>query len=92
MVNYTFCTDLDLITEKERLRALYEHWILKCEAEIRGFQTMIQREELSEHHWQTKRDNIDIWKSDVRKAKYHLTRTNTLLKNLDKPPVLDYTI
>lgn len=80
------------LSEKERLRQLYENQIVKYEGEVKGFQIMIRREELSQHHWQTKRDNINNWKSALHKARYNLTRTKTLLRNLDKPPVLDYCI
>jgi len=79
-------------SEKERTRKLYEHQIVKYEGEVKGFQIMIRREELSEHHWQTKRDNINSLKSELRKARYNFTRTKTLLSNLDKPPVLNYSI
>jgi hypothetical protein len=82
----------DGLPDKERLRQLYENQIVKYEGEVKGFQIMIRREELSEHHWQTKRDNINSLKSELHKARYNLTRTKTLLSNLDKPPVLNYSI
>ena len=69
------------LTEKDRLRKLYEHQIVKYEGE-----------ELSERHWLTKRDNIDGFKKALHKARYNLTRTKTLLTNLDKPPIIDYSI
>jgi hypothetical protein len=80
------------LSEKERTRKLYEHQIVKYEGEVKGFQIMIRREELSEHHWQTKLDNINSLKSELRKARYNFTRTKTLLSNLDKPPILNYSI
>lgn len=80
------------LSDKDRIRKLYEHQIVKYEGEVKGLQIMIRREELSEHHWQTKRDNIYGFKNELRKAKYNLTRTKTLLTNLDKPPVVDYSI
>lgn len=80
------------LTEKDRLRKLYEHQMVKYEGEVKGLQIMIRREELSERHWLTKRDNIDGFKKALHKARYNLTRTKTLLTNLDKPPIIDYSI
>lgn len=68
--------------ENERIMAIYDAAIQKYEGEVKGFQIMLRREELSGHSAHVKRHNIDMWKAEIRKAKYNLTRTRNLRKAL----------
>ena len=65
------------------LKALYDAAIEKYEGEVKGFQIMLRREELSEHNDFVKRRNREIWEKSLRKARYALTRTKNLRKKLE---------
>lgn len=74
------------------IREFYKQAISIYEREIWGYKIAIRREELSEHSRYTKRDNINSLKKELHKSRYNLTRTKTLLRKLDEPPVLNYDI
>jgi hypothetical protein len=65
------------------IRTFYKKCIEKYEDEVKGYSIMIHQQELSQHSNHAKKYNIDILKNNLRKAKYKLTRTKTLLKNYD---------
>jgi len=64
------------------IKEIYEIAIAKYEGEVKGFTIMIRQEELSEHSEYVKERNIEILRKELRKAKYSLTRTKNLLKEL----------
>lgn len=70
--------------ENENVDLVYDTAIAKYEGEIKGFQIMLRREELSEHSDFVKRRNCEIWKKSIRKAKWNLTRTKTLKNEIHK--------
>ena len=64
------------------VKEIYEIAISKYEGEVKGFTIMIRQEELSDHSEYVKKRNIEVLKKELRKAKYSLTRTKNLQKEL----------
>jgi len=60
--------------------AVFDASIEQYEGEIKGYQIMIRREELSEHSPHIKQQNINGLKKQLRQAKYNLTRVRNLKK------------
>ncbi len=55
--------------------AIYDKAIERYESEVKGFEIMLRREELKEGLSRYVREkNIDIWKSNLRQARWNLTR------------------
>ena len=64
-------------------KELYDFAIKKYEGEVKGFQILlIQEAELSGIEESVKKQNIAVWKKELRKAKYNLTRAKNLRKAL----------
>lgn len=59
-------------------KELYDIAIEKYEGEVKGFQIMLQRAESSIFAESVKNQNIAVWKKEIRKAKYNLTRARNL--------------
>ena len=59
--------------------------IQKYEGEVKGFEIMLRREELKEGNISeyARKRNMDVWKKDLRRARWNLTRCKTLLKEFN---------
>jgi hypothetical protein len=64
----------------DNLITVYDAFINKYEGEVKGFQIMMRREELSGLSEATKKHNIGIWKQALRRARWNLTRAKNLRK------------
>jgi hypothetical protein len=71
------------IYDNDMLKTMYDAAISKYEGEVKGWQIMIRREQLSTHSEVAKQDNIDMLKRELRKLKWNLTRVKNLRKELD---------
>jgi len=68
---------------KKRLIEIYDAAISKYEGEVKGFTLMLENEERrNEYANHIKIINIELWKKDIRRAKYNLTRVKNLRKKV----------
>ena len=65
-------------------KEIYDIAIEKYEGEVKGYQIMLQREEELNHVSEfTRKQYITMWKKEIRKSKYNLTRVRNLRKALE---------
>ena len=68
---------------KTRLIEIYDAAIVKYEGEVKGFTLMREREERCNKYAEyIKVINIELWKKEIRQAKYNLTRVKNLRKKV----------